>query len=69
MHPDLKQMLNEANDKLSPRQFEVLDRAIRVDQAGEIAANWIYRGQLAVFKGEYSAKAEIQVTIHGLFVT
>ncbi|KAG2149183.1 COQ7-domain-containing protein [Suillus clintonianus] len=33
---------------ISPQQREILDNALRVDQAGEIAANWIYRGQLAV---------------------
>ncbi|KAG2115343.1 COQ7-domain-containing protein [Suillus discolor] len=33
---------------ISPKQREILDRALRVDQAGEIAANWIYRGQFAV---------------------
>jgi len=33
---------------LSRSQRECLDSAIRVDQAGEIAANWIYAGQLAV---------------------
>ncbi|KAG1843591.1 COQ7-domain-containing protein [Suillus subalutaceus] len=33
---------------IPPEQREILDRALRVDQAGEIAANWIYRGQFAV---------------------
>lgn len=33
---------------ISTEQREILDRALRVDQAGEIAANWIYRGQFAV---------------------
>jgi len=33
---------------LSRAQYETIDKAIRVDQAGEIAANWIYRGQMAV---------------------
>ena len=35
---------------LTSDQKKLLDSAIRVDHAGEIAANWIYRGQLAVFK-------------------
>ncbi|KAK7466907.1 ubiquinone biosynthesis monooxygenase Coq7 [Stygiomarasmius scandens] len=30
---------------LSPAQRSALEGALRVDQAGEIAANWIYRGQ------------------------
>jgi len=33
---------------LSHKQRDILDRAIRVDQAGEIAANWIYKGQMVV---------------------
>ncbi|KAH7889806.1 COQ7-domain-containing protein [Phlebopus sp. FC_14] len=34
--------------QITPQQREVLDSALRVDQAGEIAANWIYKGQMAV---------------------
>ncbi|KAH7930904.1 COQ7-domain-containing protein [Leucogyrophana mollusca] len=33
---------------ITPEQRDVLDSALRVDQAGEIAANWIYHGQMAV---------------------
>ncbi|KAF8803575.1 COQ7 protein [Phlegmacium glaucopus] len=33
---------------LTHAQQEALDSALRVDQAGEIAANWIYKGQMAV---------------------
>ncbi|VDC05356.1 unnamed protein product [Peniophora sp. CBMAI 1063] len=33
---------------LTEKQREALDAALRVDQAGEIAANWIYAGQAAV---------------------
>ncbi|KAF8136245.1 COQ7 protein [Boletus edulis] len=33
---------------LTPRQRAVLDTALRVDHAGEIAANYIYKGQTAV---------------------
>jgi len=32
----------------TPAQRNALDTAIRVDLAGELAANWIYRGQLFV---------------------
>jgi ubiquinone biosynthesis monooxygenase Coq7 len=35
-------------DHLSPAQRDELESALRVDQAGEVAANYIYRGQLAV---------------------
>ncbi|POY70748.1 hypothetical protein BMF94_6158 [Rhodotorula taiwanensis] len=34
---------------LTPRQREIIDKIIRVDQAGELGANYIYRGQRAVF--------------------
>lgn len=30
---------------LTPKQKDLLSRIIRVDQAGELGANWIYRGQ------------------------
>lgn len=33
---------------LTPADRLTIDRALRVDQAGEIAANWIYRGQYFV---------------------
>ncbi|KAG0277563.1 ubiquinone biosynthesis monooxygenase Coq7 [Linnemannia exigua] len=34
--------------RLSKEQRELLEEMIRVDQAGELGANWIYRGQYAV---------------------
>ncbi|KAF4603943.1 hypothetical protein EYR40_001118 [Pleurotus pulmonarius] len=34
--------------ELTPEQHQILDTALRVDQAGEVAANWIYNGQLFV---------------------
>jgi ubiquinone biosynthesis monooxygenase Coq7 len=30
---------------ITQEQHAALDSALRVDQAGEVAANWIYRGQ------------------------
>ncbi|KAF8321824.1 COQ7-domain-containing protein [Clavulina sp. PMI_390] len=45
---------------LSPREKQALDAAIRVDHAGEIAANWIYRGQLAVFQRDPAMAPLIQ---------
>ena len=33
---------------ISPGQRNSLDAALRVDQAGEVAANYIYMGQIAV---------------------
>lgn len=35
---------------LTPAQRDVLDASLRVDQAGELAADYIYRGQLAVLR-------------------
>ncbi|EAU88127.1 COQ7 protein [Coprinopsis cinerea okayama7 len=35
-------------DDITPEERKTLEAALRVDQAGEIAANWIYRGQYAV---------------------
>ncbi|KAK3825487.1 MAG: ubiquinone biosynthesis protein COQ7-domain-containing protein [Benniella sp.] len=34
--------------RLSKEQREMLEEMIRIDQAGELGANWIYRGQYAV---------------------
>lgn len=34
--------------RLSKEQRAILEEMIRVDQAGELGANWIYRGQYAV---------------------
>jgi len=45
---------------LSPSQRNVLDNAIRVDQAGEIAANYIYAGQMAVLGSQHSVGSLIQ---------
>lgn len=38
----------ETPSDLTPKQRQVLERIIRVDQAGELGANYIYMGQLAV---------------------
>jgi ubiquinone biosynthesis monooxygenase Coq7 len=46
---------------LTPEQRETLDSALRVDHAGEIAANWIYKGQMVVLRNHPSAGALIQV--------
>ncbi|KAF9403704.1 hypothetical protein BGZ94_004540, partial [Podila epigama] len=34
--------------RLSREQRAILEEMIRIDQAGELGANWIYRGQYAV---------------------
>ncbi|KAJ7581019.1 COQ7 protein [Mycena floridula] len=45
---------------ISPLQRATLDGALRVDQAGEVAANWIYRGQLFVLGRDPTAGPMIQ---------
>ena len=47
---------------LSPAQRETLASAIRVDQAGEVAANWIYRGQMAILGKDMVAGPVIQAS-------
>lgn len=37
-------------ENLTKAQREELQNALRVDQAGEVAANYIYKGQLAIFQ-------------------
>ena len=49
-------------DDLSPSQRRVLEAALRVDQAGEIAANYIYEGQLAILQRDPLASALIQAS-------
>ena len=46
---------------LSHRQRTVLDSALRVDHAGEIAANYIYKGQMAVLGRDPTVGPLIQV--------
>ncbi|TDL27196.1 COQ7 protein [Rickenella mellea] len=61
---DTTQALNPAvhdtPDHLRASQFDLLDKALRVDQAGEVAANWIYRGQMSVLGRDSSSKSIIQ---------
>ena len=49
---------------ITPEQRQRLDAALRVDQAGEIAANYIYKGQLAVLGKHPVAGPLIQVSLH-----
>ncbi|ORX34399.1 ubiquinone biosynthesis protein COQ7-domain-containing protein [Kockovaella imperatae] len=53
---------NDTPSNLTPAQKELIDRIIRVDQAGEVGANWIYRGQkLAMqLKGDNKSAAQIE---------
>ena len=47
---------------LSPSQRRALEAALRVDQAGEVAANYIYEGQLAILRRDPVSSALIQVS-------
>jgi 3-demethoxyubiquinol 3-hydroxylase len=47
---------------ISLEQREILDNALRVDQAGEIAANWIYRGQITILGSDPRVGPLIQVS-------
>jgi Ubiquinone biosynthesis protein COQ7 len=49
-------------EDMTPEQRRVLEGALRVDQAGEIAANWIYRGQYAVLGHDRKTGPLIQVS-------
>lgn len=53
--------VNTTPSNLTPHQREILGSALRVDQAGEIAANWIYRGQHLVLGRDPSTGPLIQV--------
>jgi 3-demethoxyubiquinol 3-hydroxylase len=46
---------------MTREQREILDIALRVDQAGEVAANWIYKGQMAVLGRDPTVGPIIQV--------
>ncbi|KAI0033266.1 COQ7 protein [Vararia minispora EC-137] len=47
-------------DGLTVEQRRALDAALRIDQAGEVAANYIYKGQFAVLGRERATGALIQ---------
>ena len=58
---------NEISFKTSPpdlthAQRVALDTALRVDQAGEIAANWIYKGQMMMLGHDPRLRSLIQVS-------
>jgi len=47
--------------RLSEEQRALLEEMIRVDQAGELGANWIYRGQYAVLGSDKKVGPLLQV--------
>jgi hypothetical protein len=53
---------------LTPEEQQVIDRIVRVDQAGELGANWIYRGQKMgmSIRGDRKAVKQIDVCPHSI---
>ncbi|KAJ8583063.1 COQ7-domain-containing protein [Rhizopogon salebrosus TDB-379] len=48
---------------ISLEQREILDNALRVDQSGEIAANWIYRGRVTEMRDQEKRPSEVMDTL------
>ena len=50
---------------LTAEEQQVIDRIVRVDQAGELGANWIYRGQKMgmSIRGDRKAVKQIDVSL------
>ena len=57
-------------ENLTEAQCEELRSALRVDQAGEVAANYIYKGQLAVLSRDpkYGPLIQVSSTIPNQYV-
>ena len=53
--------ITQTPENLTEARREELHSALRVDQAGEVAANYIYKGQLAVFQTDPKYGPLIQV--------
>ena len=47
--------------RLTAEQHRVIDAILRVDQAGELAANWIYKGQHTILGNDPNSGPLIQV--------
>ena len=54
--------VTQTPENLTEAQREELESILRVDQAGEVAANYIYKGQLAVFQRDPEYGPLIQVS-------
>lgn len=61
--------VTQTPESLTKTQREELQSALRVDQAGEVAANYIYKGQLAVFQKDPKYGPLIQVRPSHLTLT
>jgi len=56
------------NISLTPKQKKLIDSMIRIDQAGEIGANYIYKGQIAILGNDKKVGPIIQVNKYYLIV-
>lgn len=55
-------------ENITQEQRDILNKALRVDQAGEVAANWIYRGQMAILGRDATTGPIIQVRLQGVWM-
>jgi ubiquinone biosynthesis monooxygenase Coq7 len=53
----------EAYRDLTPSELESIRTMLRINQAGEIGANYIYMGQYQVFKNDKNLKDLIHVSL------
>ena len=53
--------VTQTPDNMTTKQRDILDKALRVDQAGEVAANWIYNGQMTILGRDPTCGPLIQV--------
>ena len=60
-HGDPRNPAVSSTPTISQAQHDVVDSALRVDQAGEIAATWIYKGQIAVLGRDKKLDSMLQV--------
>src|SRR5438045_3113737 len=51
------------NIPLTSKQKQLIDSMIRIDQAGEIGANYIYKGQMAILGNDKKVGPIIQVNL------
>lgn len=61
-HEPASEGTSKTPENLTPRQRQVLSQALRVDQAGELAANTIYQGQHFVLGQDRKVGDVIQVS-------
>lgn len=68
-HRSLGPAVTATPPDLKPQERNTLDSALRVDQAGEIAANYIYKGQLAVLGRDPKLAPLIQASCKNVVIS